>query len=223
MQKKQKKRLQQITDELTKQLDGDTKTSVYDLAKLEQAEKERDKELATLSIEVKQMLDTFKTKCDKMEREVGNMIKGLAEDLRAQFLKEKRPLLITCICTIISDAVAGKDIVSDRHIRRLLGEQYKDPLQRMRALHRGHESAEELDPKDIKDAAQNPKNAAEYKTEEIGAVNNPITLKQIAQVKSRGVDFLTLEIEELKKELEHWKQEAIMWKAKYEGKTSQKK
>ena len=217
MQKKQKKRLQQITDQLTKQLDGDTKTSVYDLAKLEQAEKERDKELATLSLEVKQMLDTFKTKCDKMEREVGNMIKGLAEDLRAQFLKEKRPLLITCICRIISDAVAGKDIVSDRHIRRLLGERSKDPLQRMRALHRGQESADELDPKDIKDAAQNPKNAAEYKTEEIAAVNNPITLKQIAQVKSRGVDFLTLEIEELKKnialraERDLWKKQAECW------------
>ena len=74
MQKKQKKQYRKLQSNwLT--VNGDIRTPIYDLAKLERLEKERDKELASLSIEVKQMLDTFKTKCDKMEREVGNIIK----------------------------------------------------------------------------------------------------------------------------------------------------
>ena len=123
-------------------------------------------------------------------------IKTLAEDLRTQFLKEKKPLLVTCISTIICRAIAGKNIVSDRYVQKLLGEQYKDPLQRMRAIHGQDEPAEA--PKDVREARENPKGAYDYKTEEIGEVSNPVTLKQIAQVKSQTLDYKITEIEDLK-------------------------
>ena len=224
MKKKDKKRVKQATEQvskaLEKQKEKSVKSATFDYAELERKERERDEALDNLSPEVKQIIDTYKTKFDRMERAVGNTIKELAEDLRAQFLKEKKPLLVTCICTIISNAVSGKNIVSDRWIRKLLGEQYKDPLQRMRAMMGG---TEEIETEDIIEARENPKGAADYKTEEIGEVSNPVTLKQIAQVKSQTLDYKVLEIEDLKKDRDHWKQQAEYWKAKYEGKTETKR
>ena len=68
----------------------------------------------------------------KLDQKKTDLINELAQDLHKQFLKEGKPEMVQYICFIICRTLKPHHLISADDVRRVLGDQYKDALERNR-------------------------------------------------------------------------------------------